>query len=289
MPLISRLTQGQVIVEEQGGDATSVEDTGIKFLAWGTSVDRLYTGSSDGVVKVWNIRSSQGNPLIRDILECPAPVSYGAFSPDFSKLVVGDASGRVFVLTLDVDDVSSSATKGLYTTLRLPDGTVKTIRRPRPLTPHQPPPPPAHDADGKPYPREEDGVEIARRYLAAHQLEDTGVRTIGVVQGPNYAALGFYRREFHYNNDPAKELLAGHSRGQLANRFMYTKPPRSLTALRDVSRDAADNMEVDDGALDVDGLDERLRHIISHERANEDGYIGLAYVDSDDEEMFLCE
>ncbi len=55
---------------------------------------------------MWNIRS-WGAPLVRDLIECPAPVSFGAFSPDFSKLVVGDASGRVFLLSTDDNEDSA--------------------------------------------------------------------------------------------------------------------------------------------------------------------------------------
>ena len=32
-------------------------DTGVKFTAWGTTLDRFYTGGSDGAVNVWNVRS----------------------------------------------------------------------------------------------------------------------------------------------------------------------------------------------------------------------------------------
>ncbi len=127
------------MVEEQSGNVISVEDTGVKFVAWGTSPDRLYTGSSDGVVKVWNVRSLN-KPLVRDLLECPASVSFGAFSPDFSKLVVGDASGRVFVLSVDEDE-NSPLGFGSFTTVKLPDGSTKTVRRPRPFLPHAAPTP----------------------------------------------------------------------------------------------------------------------------------------------------
>lgn len=86
------------------GERISVEDTGVKFVAWGETPDRLYTGSSDGVVKVWNVRThgtSAAGPFVRNLLHCPASVSFGVFSPNKSKLAVGDASGRVFLLSVE--------------------------------------------------------------------------------------------------------------------------------------------------------------------------------------------
>ena len=91
-------------LEEQSGETISVEDTGVKFVAWGASADRLYTGSSDGLVKAWNVRThgaSDLSPFVRNVLQCPAPVSFGAFSPTKARLAVGDASGRVFMLSVE--------------------------------------------------------------------------------------------------------------------------------------------------------------------------------------------
>ncbi|CAK7223622.1 hypothetical protein SCUCBS95973_005241 [Sporothrix curviconia] len=91
-------------LEEQAGETISVEDTGVKFVAWGATADRLYTGSSDGLVKAWNIRThgaSDLQPFLRNVLQCPAPVSFGVFSPSKARLAVGDASGRVFLLSVE--------------------------------------------------------------------------------------------------------------------------------------------------------------------------------------------
>ncbi|KAJ2996825.1 hypothetical protein NUW58_g846 [Xylaria curta] len=82
-------------VEELLGEREE-EDVGVKFTAWATTADRLYTGSSDGVVKVWNIRHGKG-VLIKDLIEVAAPITYGAFSPDYTRLVIGDGSGRVYL------------------------------------------------------------------------------------------------------------------------------------------------------------------------------------------------
>jgi WD40 repeat protein len=61
------------------------DGTGVKFTAWGNTPDRFYTGSSDGVVKVWNVRT-QRTPFVRDILEVPALVSFGKLLDTTPKL-----------------------------------------------------------------------------------------------------------------------------------------------------------------------------------------------------------
>ena len=265
-------------------------------MAWGNSPDRLYTGSSDGMVKVWDIRASTGHSLLRDLLECHGPVSCGAFSPDFCKLVVGDASGRVFVLSVD-DDEDASRIKDLYTTLCLPDGGVKTIRRPRPLVRPADPPPPPLDAHGNPYPREESGRDVARQYLESGRLILTGNPVLGAVQGPNYAETGLYRRELHCDNDPSKPLLAHHEKAQRQHQAIYASS--RLETVRDTGWPVVDNMDVEDDDTEdgddddddededefdfvLQSLDERLRAAVLHERANEPDNNGLVYVDNDD-------
>ncbi len=183
------------------------DDTGVKFVAWGSSADRLYTGSSDGVVKVWNIRS-WGAPLVQDLIECPAPVSFGAFSPDFSKLVVGDASGRVFLLSTD-DNEDSALAAALFTKVQLPDRTSRMVRRPKPFASHAEPPPPPYDTAGQPIPvANKTGVSRAYAYLVSRQLRLSGDPTVGAVQGPAYADSGLFRRGAYFNKDGAMPLLA---------------------------------------------------------------------------------
>lgn len=175
------------------------DDTGIKFTAWGTSLDRFYTGSSDGVVKVWNVRTSGKYAKGRVILEAPAQISFGVFSPDKSKLVIGDASGRVFILSVDEEDGKPAS----FANLNGPAGQVKR-RIPNPITPHpEPPPPPA--ARGGPF-----AVDDRDAMLSLGQLRYSGDPTVGMIQGPNYALVQnpYFRRDAHMNQDPAQPLTA---------------------------------------------------------------------------------
>lgn len=195
-------------VEEHFGDRER-EDVGVKFVEWASSTDRLYTGSSDGVVKVWDIRQGRA-VLVRDLIECAGPVTFGAFSPDQTQLAVGDGSGRVYLLSLDEGEREevkpiATATTGLWS-VQL-DGQQKNFRRPRPFIPHAEVPPPASA------PAHTDAV-IGNEYLEQQVLQLHPDRTIGAVQGPNYAACGFYRVEAHVNGDPSQPLLEDIERKQ---------------------------------------------------------------------------
>lgn len=135
------------------------EDTGVKFTAWGNGLDRLYTGSSDGVVKVWNVRNRR-KPFVRDLLRAPGPISCGSFSPDKGRLAVGDATGRLFLFSVSPDDEdealeededgeqynNNNNNEKNAALLSLPPGDPNgrriTRRRPKPFTPHPEPPPP---------------------------------------------------------------------------------------------------------------------------------------------------
>ncbi len=213
-------------MEEFNGDRER-EDTGVKFTAWGTTLDRFYTGSSDGVVKVWNIQTEE-NPLVRDLLEVPAPVSYGLFSPNNSRLVVGDASGRVFLLSVDQAEQKPAAFMSL-------PGIGKTIRRPKPLIPHPEPAAPGFDAQGRPT-EPDSGPIRGHAYLETGILQFHKYRdpTIGVVQGPNYALLGLYDKMAHMDGDCSKELLANHESKQQQNVKMHHQQGRRHQCLRAV-------------------------------------------------------
>ncbi|XWX00823.1 hypothetical protein V2A60_008845 [Cordyceps javanica] len=200
------------------------EDTGVKFTAWGSDLSRLYTGSSDGVVKVWNIRNRR-KPFVRDLLRAPGPISCGSFSPDHSKLAIGDATGRLFLFSVTQDEKLEKQ----FTTV-LP-GTNRRIRRPKPFTPHpEPPPPPAstHDPDAVALDGVEDSVEddndvdaatyARRKYLDTQQVTLHSNPVIGAVQGPQYAASGLFLRDAHLDDDPAAPLVTKYERLQQESR-----------------------------------------------------------------------
>lgn len=230
------------------------EDVGVKFTAWGTTLDRFYTGSSDGLVKVWNIRSIE-KPLVRTLMEAPAPISCGMFSPDKTKLVVGDASGRVFMLSVDEEDTI----KPTYRTVKLPDGTTRTVKELLSITLHDDPPPPPHDAEGAPL-KSIIAVSEGQAYLQSGQLQRHPNPTIGVVQGPRYEETKLFRAEAHLDGDVTKPLLAEwevkqkdaqafSGRKAQGNCLKPLKIDESLAAMH--SRNAAADLNVKDLELET--------------------------------------
>ncbi|KAF2688762.1 WD40 repeat-like protein [Lentithecium fluviatile CBS 122367] len=83
-----------------------ITDTGIRFLSWGDNATRLYTGSSDGVVKVWNVVRSEEETFVKDLVATDSGIMSGAFSSDKSKLILGEVNGTVNVLEVGREDCS---------------------------------------------------------------------------------------------------------------------------------------------------------------------------------------
>ncbi|XDG03352.1 hypothetical protein ABKA04_002967 [Annulohypoxylon sp. FPYF3050] len=200
-------------VEEILGDREE-EDVGVKFVSWATTIDRLYTGSSDGVVKVWNIRHGKGD-LVRNLIEVPAPITAGAFSPDFDKLLIGDGSGRVYLLDVngeeedDEDEQNQRNPAGSSNFLNLQlNGQKRAIRRPRPFIPHPTPAPPIAEGQMDYDSEAQIGQERAKAYLNKGQMIIHPDPTIGAVQGPFYAETNLFRAEAHLDGNPEAPLLA---------------------------------------------------------------------------------
>ncbi|KAK6955510.1 hypothetical protein Daesc_003150 [Daldinia eschscholtzii] len=208
-------------VEEVIGDREQ-EDIGVKFIAWATSPDRLYTGSSDGVVKAWNIRQGKGE-LVRNLIEVAAPITAGAFSPDFTKLLIGDGSGRVYLMDMEDDEEKDSQTEPAVASPGIlniqVNGKQRAIRRPRPFIPHPEVPPPNQDGDNG-HPNEYQyqlGQRIAKEFLRTSRLTLHPDPTIGAVQGPAYHETGLYRADAHLNGNPQGPLLSGFESLQQGN------------------------------------------------------------------------
>lgn len=75
-------------------------DTGVRFLSWGATRSRLYTGSSDGVIKLWNPYRSADDIHVKDVASFDSAVMSGAFSPDYRDLLIGEDQGRINLLSI---------------------------------------------------------------------------------------------------------------------------------------------------------------------------------------------
>ena len=190
-------------------------DSGVKFAAWGQSPERFYTGSSDGKVKCWNIKAPTQKAFVRTVLSISGGISSGVFSKDFSKLLVGDATGKVYLLGIDDKDLEDNddcppvQPQQQSNRHLLQRGGIlpSAVRRPKIIIPHpEPEPPSGYDADAVQN-SEESIDQISHRFLANGQLQFYRGPSMGVYQGPNYAETGLFRADAHVDNDPSQELI----------------------------------------------------------------------------------
>jgi WD40 repeat protein len=169
------LSHGQSLMPLQDGVPHERTDTGIRFLSWGDNATRLYSGSSDGVVKVWDVTRSEQDTFVKDLISLESGIMAGAFSPDFSKLVLGEVNGSVNVLDVGRDDC-----------------TIRDVERLR-YVPYKGDQCDRDSITGDPIdngPTEESGVAEGRYLLQSQQLQVApmgNLPTQQVLQGPNYA------------------------------------------------------------------------------------------------------
>ncbi|KAH9882814.1 hypothetical protein J1614_000180 [Plenodomus biglobosus] len=228
------LSHGKSVMPLQDGIKHEYTDTGVRFLSWGDNATRLYSGSSDGVVKVWDVTRSKEDTFVKDIINTDSGIMAGAFSPDRSKLVVGEVNGSVHVLEVGRDDCCPTDTAKL-----------RYI--------------PYDDSDDK-YPDDphfdtapESGIAEGRHLISTGQLQAMPMGSLPirqVVQGPAY--IGPY-----YQGIDAPMLREQVLRFQQS---MVTTPgPQcTLTACKD-SINKTTHEEVGDSGRSLDRIPDSLR------------------------------
>ncbi|USP80888.1 hypothetical protein yc1106_08162 [Curvularia clavata] len=100
------VSHGRSLMPLQDGVKHELTDTGVRFLSWGENATRLYSGSSDGVIKVWDVTKANEDTYIKDLITTDSGIMAGAFSADYSKLIVGEVNGAVNVLEVGKNDIS---------------------------------------------------------------------------------------------------------------------------------------------------------------------------------------
>jgi len=73
------------------------EDAGVNIALWTPGRDRFYTGASDGIIKVWDVR--RGDPFVYNLATFDGHIMSAAFSPSFDSLLVGVSSGSAALLS----------------------------------------------------------------------------------------------------------------------------------------------------------------------------------------------
>lgn len=78
------------------------DDTGVEVALWGESCNYLYTGGSDGIIKIWDVK--RGDPFIRDLGSVDSQIMSAAFSPGQDMLLVGDSEGVATLFSVRGDE-----------------------------------------------------------------------------------------------------------------------------------------------------------------------------------------
>ncbi|KAF1814427.1 WD40 repeat-like protein [Eremomyces bilateralis CBS 781.70] len=104
--VLHTMSHGLPITPLDDDEPLELADTGIRFLSWGRDRHRLFSGSSDGVVKSWDIYQSGSRDcgFVRDHIQLQSAILSGSFSPDFSKLLIGEDKGAIQVLEIGNED-----------------------------------------------------------------------------------------------------------------------------------------------------------------------------------------
>ncbi|KAG4442241.1 hypothetical protein IFR05_002290 [Cadophora sp. M221] len=201
------LQHGETLDNPDPDVPLDVGDSGVKFAAWGRSSDRFYTGGSDGVIKAWNLKGASGSIFVKDVMSISGGISTGVFNNDCSKLLIGDATGKIYFLSIDDSDIKEDPKpSGSVARHPLAVGSQlsRLIRRPKLVIPHpEPVPPPGYVVEAI----EKTGVEISQEYLASGQLTRAFEPFNFVYQGPNYLQTNIFRKEAHVNGDPSQPLI----------------------------------------------------------------------------------
>lgn len=179
-------------------------DAGIMLSLWGMGGSRFYTGSSDGVVKAWDINRAAEDVWVKDVAHLPAGVQSGALSQDGVNMIVGDAVGGVHIFSAapyETRTGNGSDDDGEGGTT-LP---VTFIRAEEPKA--------FDDNPGA------EGIEAANLLVKNRRVCITP--RYGVVEGPYYSSL--------YSDDPApktgfKEILLEERRQEFNLRNPANKP-----------------------------------------------------------------
>lgn len=163
-----KLTHGDPLLPLRHDIPREDADTGVRFNAWGHERRRLYTGSSDGMVKVWDIYQAPEDVLVKNAAVLESGVMSGSFSPDMDRLLLGEVKGTISVLEVGSELLSIKDTDDFEViSAPLPEGLLRSVH--------------AQDEDS--------GAKAARRRVANGEIVLKplgGLPVRQAVQGPNY-------------------------------------------------------------------------------------------------------
>ncbi len=89
------LTHGDPVTKFQTSLQRELNDVGVRYVEWTGNSGRLYTGGSDGALKLWDTRRSPADVLLQDVAQLGDEILCGKLSPDQQFLLLGDEDGRL--------------------------------------------------------------------------------------------------------------------------------------------------------------------------------------------------
>ncbi|KAK9323644.1 hypothetical protein V1517DRAFT_319955 [Lipomyces orientalis] len=91
-----RLCHGPTKSALDVNDDVELQDTGVEVALWVPNHHHhLVTASSDGCLKLWDVRTGT---LMKDLLEIPNAIMSAEFTPDGDQILVGDSTGALYQL-----------------------------------------------------------------------------------------------------------------------------------------------------------------------------------------------
>lgn len=97
--VLHKLCHDKPIDEPNVQAAREEDDTGVRMTLWDEAGVNFYTGSSDGCIKRWNIFGAPEDVFVGDVVQFDSSIMTGAFSPDYTNLLIGLSKGSVEILS----------------------------------------------------------------------------------------------------------------------------------------------------------------------------------------------
>lgn len=110
--ILHKLTHGEPLLPLRHDMPREDADTGVRFNAWGHDRRRLYTGSSDGVVKAWDVYQTPEDAFVKNVVALDSGIMSGSFNQDMDRLLVGEVKGTFHVHEVGSDLNSMKESKG---------------------------------------------------------------------------------------------------------------------------------------------------------------------------------
>jgi hypothetical protein len=109
--IMHKLQHGNALIELDTNYAREVVDTGVRFCSWADRASRMYSASSDGVLKLWDVSRATEDALVKDVVTFNSGIMSGAFTHDHSKLLIGEVNGSINLLEVGADPTPLSELK----------------------------------------------------------------------------------------------------------------------------------------------------------------------------------